>query len=167
MKKHIVFLLFVLAGVTSQAQGFGGAISAGYLTELDGAGGSADLIYEFNEKWGVSTDFTFAAADSNIVRNKWTILNLNARYKVYDEFYLFAGGQWLNVNLKGKGLSDGNPLGEEFETSEDGVGFNLGTGYKYNLADNVNVFADVKYVAIDVAELSGYIHARLGLHFDF
>lgn len=167
MKKNIVILLFVLFGVTAYSQGFGGAISAGYLSELDGAGGSADLIYEFNEKWGVSTDFTFAASETKAVRNKWTILNLNARYKVYDEFYFLGGGQWLNVTLKGKGLSDGNPLGEEFETSEDGVGFNVGAGYKYNLADNVNIFADVKYVGIDVGELSGYVHARLGLHFDF
>ena len=96
--RKIFFLAIVLLGFTSlHAQGFGIGISGGYLSELDGIGGTADLIYEFDEHWGVSSSFTFAAKDDTGVRAKWTILDLNARYVVYDEFYLLAGGEYLNI----------------------------------------------------------------------
>ncbi|MBL4663499.1 MAG: hypothetical protein JKY22_08090, partial [Flavobacteriaceae bacterium] len=47
MKKiyFLAFTFFAIYGV--QAQGFGIGVGAGYLSELEGFGGSADLIYEF------------------------------------------------------------------------------------------------------------------------
>jgi len=163
MKKLLFLFLTIGSMYGAQAQGFGMGVAAGYLTELDGFGGSADLIYEFDEHWGVSSTFTYAVSDNEGVRSKWTILDVNARYKVYDEFYLLAGGEYLSANLKLLGLGGGNPTGGDVTQSVTDFGINAGTGYKYNLMDNVNVYAEVKYVFIDV----GYIHGKLGLLFDF
>lgn len=146
------------------AQGFGAAISGGYLSEIEGFGATADLIYEIDEKWGVSTDATYSVADAGSTRAKWFIIDLNGRYKVYDEAYILAGGEYLNITLKQGGLGLGAVTTTEFETSNGEFGFNAGAGYKYNIIDNVNVFTEVKYVIIDPA---GYFHARLGLQFDF
>ncbi|MEL6812370.1 MAG: outer membrane beta-barrel protein [Bacteroidota bacterium] len=162
MKKlfFLAITLFSLYGV--QAQGFGIGLSGGYLSELDGFGGSLDLIYELDEKWGVNGTFTFATADETGFRTKWTILDLNARYKVYDEFYLLAGGEYISANIRELGLGGGNPIGGGAETDTSDFGINAGTGYKYNLADNVNIFAEVKYVFLD----QGYVHGKLGILFD-
>jgi hypothetical protein len=163
MKKIIFITISLLSVYSLQAQGFGAGISGGYLSELEGFGGSADLIYDVDEKWGASTTFTYAVADKDGVRSKWTIVDLNGRYKVIDELYLLAGGQYLSVNLKELGLGGGDPLSTERTITGSEFGVNTGTGYKYNIADNVNVFAEVKYVFMDL----GYLHARLGLIFDF
>jgi len=162
--KKIYFLAFTFFAICgAQAQGFGIGVGAGYLSEIEGFGGSADLIYEFDEHWGVSSTFTYSVADKEGVRAKWTIVDVNARYTVYDALYLLAGGEYLSVNLKLLGLGAGNPIGAEQKFSESNFGVNVGTGYKYNLVDNVNVFAEVKYVLMD----QGYIHGKLGLIFDF
>ena len=163
MKKLFFLLITVVSAYSANAQGWGGAVSAGYLTEIDSFGGSADLIYEFNEKWGVSSTFTYAVGSANDVRTKWTILDLNARYKVYDEVYLLAGGEYISAKLEQQGLSAGNPLSQELTFTDSDFGANIGAGYKYNLMDNVNLFGEVKYVALE----TGYIHGRLGLLFDF
>ena len=163
MKKiyFLAFTFFAIYGV--QAQGFGIGVGAGYLSELEGFGGSADLIYEFDEHWGVSSTFTYAVADKDGVRSKWTIFDVNARYKVYEELYLLAGGEYLSANLRLLGLGGGDPTGGEGAFTDSEYGVNLGTGYTYNLVDNVNIFAEVKYVLMDV----GYVHGRLGLRFNF
>ncbi len=162
MKKIVFLFVFLFTSAMIYAQGFGAGISGGYLTELDGFGGSADLIYEFDEHWGVSTTFTFAVSEEGSLRNKWTALDLNARYKVFDELYLLAGGEYLSITLKDNGLGGGS-IGGSFEVSDSEFGVNVGAGYKYNIVDNVNIFAEVKYVAVE----TGYIHSRLGLLFDF
>jgi len=162
--KKILFFFAVLAGsYTMSAQGFGGAISGGYLSEIEGFGGTVDLIYNIDDKWSVATDATYSVADSGPTRNKWFIVDLNARYKVFDEAYLLGGGEYLSINLKSGGLGAGS-IGPEIETSNSEFGFNAGAGYKYRIIDNVSVFTEVKYVVIDPA---GYFHARLGLYFDF
>jgi len=163
MKKLFFLLVTIGSMYGAQAQGFGMGVAAGYLTELDGFGASADLIYELDERWGVSSTFTYAVSDKESLRSKWTILDVNARYKVYDEFYLLAGGEYLSANLKLLGLGGGNPSGGDISSKVTDFGINAGTGYKYNLMDNVNVYAEVKYVFID----AGYIHGKLGLLFDF
>ena len=161
--KKIFFLTITLLCLSGmQAQGFGIGISGGYLTELDGIGGSADLIYEFDDKWGVSSTFTFAAKDDTGVRAKWTIFDLNGRYNVIEELYLIAGGEYLSVNLRELGLGGGNPTGGTRTSTASDYGINAGTGYKYNVVDNINIFAEVKYVIFD----TGYLHARLGILFD-
>ena len=162
--RKIFFLAIALLGFTSlHAQGFGIGISGGYLSELDGIGGTADLIYELDEHWGVSSTFTYSVKDKEGVRAKWTVVDVNARYKVYDELYLLAGGEYLSANLKLLGLGGGNPIGAEQKFSTSDYGINAGTGYTYNLVDNVNVFAEVKYVFMD----QGYVHGKLGLRFNF
>lgn len=163
MKKLFLFAITLFCAGGLYAQGFGIGVSGSYFTELDGLGGTADLIYEFNENWGASTSFSFAAADDTGVRAKWTIVDLSARYSVIDDLYLLAGGQYLSVNLKELGLGGGNPLGSDRIDGSDEFGFHAGTGYVYNLVDNVNVFAEVRYAFVD----SGYVHGKLGLRFDF
>lgn len=162
MKKLFIFSILFFTAFAINAQGFGAAVSGGYLSELDGIGASGDLIYEFDEHWGVSTNATYAVADETDTRAKWFAVDLNGRYKVYDELYLLAGGEYLSITLKGLGLGGGSITGESKVTNSD-FGINVGSGYKYNLLDNVNVFAEAKYVIID----TGYFHARLGLQFDF
>jgi len=162
MKNFFFLVITLLSLYGAQAQGFGIGLSGGYLSELDGFGGSLDLIYELDEKWGVNSTFTFATADETGVRSKWTILDLNARYKVYDEFYLLAGGEYISINIKELGLGGGNPIGGSSEVEDSDFGINAGTGYKYNIADNVNIFAEVKYVFLD----QGYVHGKLGVLFD-
>jgi len=163
MKKLFFFAIALLSIYGIRAQEFGAGISGGYLTELEGFGGSVDLISDITEKWGVSATFTYAVADKSGVRSKWTVVDVNGRYKVIDELYLLAGGEYLYVNLKELGLGGGDPLSTERTITGSDFGVNLGTGYIYNIADNVNVFAEVKYVIMDL----GYLHARLGLIFDF
>ena len=163
MKKIIFFAILFLSIYGVQAQTFGAGISGGYLTELEGFGGSVDLVSEITEKWGVSAVFTYAVADKSGIRSKWTVVDFNGRYKVIDELYLLVGGEYLYVNLKELGLGGGDPLSSERTIKGSDFGLNLGTGYIYNIADNVNVFTEVKYVIMDL----GYLHARLGLIFDF
>ncbi len=162
MKKLLFVLAIVLSVHTARSQGFGASISGGYLSEIEAFGASADLIYDITEKWGVSTNGTFAVADAGSLRTKWFAIDLNARYKVYDEFYVLGGGEYLNITLKEGGLGGGT-IEQESEISNSEFGVNAGAGYKYNIIDNVNVFAEAKYVILDAA----YFHARLGLQFDF
>lgn len=89
------------------------------------------------------------------------MVDLNGRYKVIDELYLLAGGEYISLTVKNTGLGGGSIQGES-EVTETDFGINLGSGYKYNIMDNVNVFAEVKYVIIE----QGYLHARLGILFD-
>jgi len=163
MKKLLLTICLITVAQLSFAQGFGAAISGGYLTEIDSFGASGDLIYEFNEKWGVGTTITYSVAEEGSIRTKWLALDLNARYKVIDELYVLAGGEFLDIKYKSQGLGGGDPLDPDVTLDATEFGANIGTGYKYNLIDNVNVFAEVKYVLMD----QGYVHARLGLHFDF
>lgn len=163
MKKIIILAITFLSIYSVQAQGFGAGISGGYLTEIEGFGGSVDLISEINEKWGVSATFTYAVADKDGIRSKWTVVDVNGRFKVIEELYLLAGGEYLSVNLKELGLGGGDPISTERSIKGSDFGVNVGTGYIYNIADNVNVFAEVKYVIMEL----GYLHARLGLIFDF
>lgn len=163
MKKLLVLLTVLLGMYTMNAQGWGVSVSGGYLTEIAGIGFSADVIYDITEKFGVSTDVTYSVADVGSTRAKWFAVDLNGHYKVIEEFYLLAGGEYLNVTLKELGLGGGSPLNNKSTTSGSEFGFNLGTGYKYNLINNVNIFAEAKYVIMDVS----YFHARLGLQFDF
>ncbi len=162
MKKILFILAFTTGILSTQAQGFGASVSGGYLSEIDAIGASGDLIYEFNEKWGVSTNATFAVADEKSTRAKWFAVDLNGRYKVISELYVLAGGEYLNITLKQLGLGGGS-IGQESEISDGEFGINVGSGYKYNLIDNVSIFAEAKYVILE----EGYFHARLGLQFDF
>ena len=161
MKKYI-FLLMIISGVyNSNAQGFGVSISAGYLSEIEAMGFGADLIYEFDEKWGVSTNGTWAVADIAEDKLRWLAFDLNARYKVYDNLYALIGGELLRSTFTDRSNVGGFIIGETKISMTD-YGVNLGTGYKYNIADNVNIFAEVKYVVIE----TGYVHARAGVQFD-
>jgi opacity protein-like surface antigen len=163
MRKIFFVIIAILGFTTLQAQGFGIGLSGGFLSELDGIGGTADLIYELDEHWGVSTSYTFATRDDTGVRAKWNVIDLNARYVVYDEFYLLAGGEYLKINLKQLGLSGGNPVGGDQVADASEYGANAGVGYKYNLVDNVNLFAEMKYAFVD----AGYVHGKFGIRFDF
>ena len=162
MKKIYILVITFFCATGIYAQDFGVAVSAGYLTDLEGYGGTADLIYNFDDKWGASTSFTYAVADQDAVRAKWSIFDLNARYTLIDGLYGLAGGQYLSVNLEELGLGGGNPVSQERSLSDSEFGFQAGGGYIYNLADNVNIFAEVKYAFVNV----GYLHAKLGILFD-
>ena len=146
----------------AQAQEFGAAIHAGYLTEIEAIGAGADLTYEFTEKIGITASGTFAATEEQGIRNKWFALDLNGRYNVVDKLYVLAGGEYLSATVKNLGLGGGNISGESTVTDSE-FGINLGGGYRYTIVDNVSVFAEVKYVVLD----AGYVHARAGLHFGF
>ena len=169
MKRILIIAMFLVGMASVNAQGFKAGIAGGYITELEGIGVSADLIYELNEKWGISNTTTFTVIEDNNIRTKWLALDLNGRYKIVDELYAIAGVEMLSLAYKNAsdfGILTGSgnipPSSTEF-------GGNLGAGYKYNLIDNINIFGEVKYTFIDnvVLASSGYIHGRLGLLFDF
>ncbi|MEM7186857.1 MAG: outer membrane beta-barrel protein [Bacteroidota bacterium] len=162
MRKIYVFAIALLCSIGLSAQDFGIGVSGSYLTELEGFGGTAELIYNIDENWGASTSFTYAVADAENIRSKWSIVDLNARYNVIDGFYVLAGGQYLSVNLRELGLGGGNPVSTERTLSESEFGFQAGAGYIYNLADNVNLFAEIRYASVN----TGYVHGKLGILFD-
>ncbi|RDK85347.1 outer membrane beta-barrel protein [Marinirhabdus gelatinilytica] len=162
MKKIVFIIAILFTTVTVQAQEFGIGVHGGYLTELEGVGGGLDLNYDFNEKWGVAFGGTFAVDEDFGVRNKWFALDLNGRYYVVDKLYAFAGGEYLSITVKTLGLGGGS-LESESEVSDSDFGVNLGTGYRYNIIDNVNLYAEIKYVLLD----AGYVHAKAGIHFSF
>ncbi len=163
MKKIILIATIIFASVQLQAQEFGLAAHGGYLTEIDAIGAGIDLNYDFSEKWGISTATVFAATDNGGIRNKWFAVDLNARYYVVDKLYAFAGGEYLSLTVKSLGLGGGAFLSSTSTTKDSEFGVNLGTGYRYNLVDNINLFAEVKYVLLD----AGYVHAKAGIHFSF
>lgn len=170
MKKYIILLVMIAGISTAGAQGFKAGFGAGYLTGIDGAGGSVDLIYELNEKWGISNTNTFAFAEiQGDDRLKWFAVDLNARYKFLKRFYAIAGVEYLAITFVDKTNLGGFSTGDErFHSSE--IGGNVGVGYVYNLIDNVNIFVETKYSFLELGEQvddSGYLHARLGLLFDF
>lgn len=162
MKRIFLLAVALIAFQAVQAQGFSLGFSGGFLTELDGIGGTADAVYEITEKWSAASDFTYAVAEESGVRSKWSIVSLNVRFKVYDEFYLLGGGQYLSVNVKELGLGGGNPISSGRILSGNDFGANAGAGYIYNVMDNVNIFAEVRSVFMD----NSYVHARLGVLFD-
>lgn len=161
--KNIVLLLIVLSTVfTTKAQEFGTAIHVGYLTEIDAIGFGADLTYDINDTWGVATNATFAFSEVGEDNLNWIGLDLNAHYTFFDELYALAGGEYLSQTFKDKSTVGGFTLGEDKITTSD-FGVNVGAGYRYNLVDNVSLFAEVKYVILE----AGYVHARVGMHFGF
>jgi outer membrane immunogenic protein len=162
MKKFILIVAIIITSFQITAQEFGIGAHAGYLTEIDAIGAGVDLNYDFSDKWGIATATVFSATDDNGIRDKWFAIDLNARYYVIDKLYAFAGGEYLSLTVKNLGLGGGNIGGTSTETDSE-FGVNLGTGYRYNLVDNVNLFAEVKYVALE----AGYVHAKAGIHFSF
>jgi outer membrane immunogenic protein len=162
MKKLLLLVITLISFQFVNAQGFGVSISAGYLSEIDNAGYSADLLYHFNEKLGIATNATLAITELREDKLTWFATDLNAHYKIFDEVYVLAGGEYLSSTYTDRSAIGGFVFGESKTTTTD-FGFNLGGGYKYNLVDNVNLFTEMKYVIIE----TGYFHARLGVQFDF
>ena len=162
MKKLLIIMIALFGFQFSNAQGFGVSISAGYLSEIDNAGYSADLLYHFDEKWGIATNVTIALNEIKEDKLTWFAADLNAHYKVFDELYLLAGGEYLSSTYTDRSSIGGFVFGET-KFKETDFGINLGGGYKYVLVDNVSLFTEMKYVVIE----TGYFHARLGVQFDF
>ena len=177
MKKLLLLLCFFAGFSFIQAQeqnsddtGFRAGFAAGYLSEIESIGGSVDLLYQIDQKWsfGITTLFTVNELP-NKERLKWFTMDLNARYKVYDEFYMLAGGQYLYQTLIEKTYIGGFESGEQ-TVKDSNFGANIGAGYIYHLLSNVNIFAEIKYTlladeSVPVAS-SGYMQARIGMVFD-
>jgi hypothetical protein len=169
MKKVLVLLCLLVGFAVTQAQGFKAGFGVGYVSEIESIAGSIDLIYELNEKWGVSNTTMFTVNElPNNNRLKWLAFDLNARYKVYKEFYVLAGGQFMSESLLEKQFIGGFVSGETTVNNAE-FGGNIGAGYKYHLISNVNIFAEIKYTLINSEPVnsSGYVHGRLGMVFDF
>ena len=103
MKKLLLLLCFFAGFSITQAQeqnfddvGFKAGFAAGYLSEIESFGGSVDLIYQLNDKWSIGNTNMFSVGGlPGTDRLSWFTLDLNTRYKVYDEFYILVGGQYL------------------------------------------------------------------------
>ena len=177
MKKLLLLLCFFAGFSFIQAQeqnsddaGFRAGFAAGYLSEIESIGGSVDLLYQIDQKWsfGITTLFTVNELP-NKERLKWFTTDLNARYKVYDEFYILAGGQYLYQTLIEKTYIGGFESGEQV-VKDSNFGANIGAGYIYHLLSNVNVFLEIKYTLLAdesaPVQSSGYMQARIGMVFD-
>ena len=177
MKKLLLLLCFFAGFSFIQAQeqnsddtGFRAGFAAGCLSEIESIGGSVDLLYQIDQKWsfGITTLFTVNELP-NKERLKWFATDLNARYKVYDEFYMLAGGQFLYQTLIEKTLIDNFNLGEQV-VQDTNFGANIGAGYVYHLLNNANVFVELKYTLLAdesaPVQSSGYMQARIGMVFD-
>ena len=177
MKNFLLLFCFFIGFSTIQAQqqyniskGFGAGFAAGYLSEIDAVGGSVDLIYKLNEKWSIANTNLFTVSElPSKERLKWFSMDLNARYNVYDTFYMLVGGQFLYQTLIEKVLVGGFVSGEQAVKTSN-FGANIGGGYTYHLLNNANVFVEVKYTILAEKsvpiESSGYMQARIGMVFD-
>ena len=177
MKNFLLLFCFFVGFSTIQAQqqynvskGFGACFAASYLSEIDAVGGSVDLLYKFNEKWSIANTnlFTVSKLPSE-ERLKWFSMDINARYNVYDTFYMLAGGQFLYETFIEKVLVGGFVSGEQAIRSSN-FGANIGGGYIYHLLNNANIFVEVKYTILaeesKPLKSSGYMQARIGMVFD-
>lgn len=162
MKKISLFLFVFTIAWTAKAQEFGAAIHLGYLTEINTVGFGADVLYDINDTWGVASNATIALSEVDDGNLNWFAVDLNAHYTFFDELYALAGGEYLNQTNVIESSVGGFTLGKEKVRNSD-FGVNVGGGYRYNLVDNVSLFAEVKYVILE----TGYVHARAGLHFGF
>jgi len=177
MKKLLLLLCFFAGFSVIQAQdqyndskGFKAGFAAGYLSEIESFGGSVDLIYQLDQKWSIANTTLFTVSElPSKERLKWFSMDLNARYNVYDKFYMLAGGQFLYQTFIEKVLVGGFVSGEQAIKSSN-FGANIGAGYVYHLLSNANVFAEIKYTILanesEPVESSAYMQARIGLVFD-
>lgn len=177
MKKLLLLLCFFAGFTVIQAQeqyndskGFRAGFAAGFLSEIESVGGSVDLIYQLDQKWSIANTTLFTVSElPSKERLKWFSMDLNARYKVYDAFYMLAGGQFLYQTFIEKVLVGGFVSGEQAIKSSN-FGANIGAGYVYHLLSNANVFAEIKYTILanesEPVESSSYMQARIGLVFD-
>tara|TARA_B100000795_G_scaffold263296_1_gene242271 strand:- start:50013 stop:50549 length:537 start_codon:yes stop_codon:yes gene_type:complete len=176
--KKVLLLLCLLAGFSiTQAQdqyndsrGLKAGFAVGYISEISSIGGSLDLIYELDNKWSIGNTNMFTVNElPNKERLKWFTSDLNARYKVYNELYLLAGGQVLFETLIEKTFIGGFVSGEQTITNSK-FGGNIGAGYKYHLISNANIFVEIKYTRLGSESTpvisSGYMQARIGMVFD-
>ena len=107
MKKLLLLLCFFAGFSVIQAQdqyndskGFKAGFAAGYLSEIESFGGSVDLIYQLDQKWSIANTTLFTVSElPSKERLKWFSMDLNARYNVYDKFYMLAGGQFYIKHL--------------------------------------------------------------------
>ena len=177
MKNFLLLFCFFVGFSAIQAQeqynvtkGFRAGFAAGYLSEIDAVGGSVDLIYQLNERWSIANTnlFTVSKLPSK-ERLKWFTMDLNTRYKLYDEFYLLTGCQFLYETFIKKTYIGGFESGEQVVKSSN-FGVNIGGGYVYHLLSNVNVFAEIKNTILaeesEPIKSSGYMQARIGMVFD-
>ena len=177
MKKLLLLLCFFAGFTVIQAQeqyndskGFRAGFAAGFLSEIESVGGSVDLIYQLDQKWSIANTTLFTVSElPSKERLKWFSMDLNARYKVYDAFYMLAGGQFLYQTLVEKTYIGGFESGEH-TIKISNFGANIGAGYVYHLLSNANVFAEIKYTILAnesvPVESSSYMQARIGLVFD-
>ncbi|MAZ72453.1 MAG: hypothetical protein CMC70_04835 [Flavobacteriaceae bacterium] len=166
MKKLIVLIALVtVTNLTTRcfAQDLGGAIHAGYLSEIETLGFGGSLLYDINDTWGLAAGGTFAFKSEDNIDVRWIAADLDVHYTFFDNLYALAGGQYLSARVKEDETFNGFVLNEGSAVTSSDFGVNVGAGYRYNLMDNVSVYSEVKYVALE----SGYIDARLGLHFAF
>lgn len=174
MKKLLLLLCFFAGFSITQAQeqnfddvGFKAGFAAGYLSEIESFGGSVDLIYQLNDKWSIGNTNMFSVGGlPGTDRLSWFTLDLNTRYKVYDEFYILVGGQYL---FEEKTIKD-NTYRENEKIRDQNFGANIGAGYIYHLLSNANVFVELKYTLLAdeslPVESSSYMQVRIGLVFD-
>ena len=174
--KKLLLLLCLLAGfsfIQAQEQNsddawFKAGFAAGYLSEIESFGGSVDLIYQLNDKWSIGNTNMFSVGSlTKSDRLSWLTLDFNLRYRVYDEFYTFVGGQYL---FETKTEKEFNGLTGDDKIKEQYFGANIGAGYIYHLLSNANVFVELKYTLLAdesvPVQSSGYMQARIGMVFD-
>jgi len=153
--KKILFLLFVVATFSVQAQEFhfGGGLALGTKSGINldsedgigiGFGINAFTEYSFTEKISVNGGFTyFIPSKADIMMG--LEMKLTAYQIVADAHYNFLEGDFglyglAGLNFSSAGVTVSDDKGKSESTSDSKVGLDLGVGAAYNV-----LFGELKY----------------------
>jgi outer membrane receptor protein involved in Fe transport len=161
MKKRILFTLLTvgLISVSSLKAQFSIGPGVVYATEIENIGISANLNYDFSEKWGAMAGYTYffekeesGSTGYGTITNsvKYWTLDFDGTYTLSNKdksrLYVLAG-----LNMMYWDYGDG-------ETSTSDAGFNLGAGWRYKLGKKMDLVPEARYTI-----RQGYGYFRIGV----
>lgn len=147
MKKLLLFVVVALVSISASAQKGSKAVgfNLGYGTEVETLSLGVKGLYGITDRIEGEASFNYF-----LKSNGWTMWNINA-----DAHYLFPLQEKLTV-YPIAGLSYvhvGFDYEDEFveASGSDGkIGLNLGGGIRYNVTNNIDLNAEIKYQIVSV-----------------
>ena len=140
MKKRFLFtviIIGIMAVSTAKAQ-FSIGPGVLYGTDLRQFGISANVNYDFAEKFGVMADYTYFLPKNS---QNWWSLDFDGTYTFFKksaEWYALAGIDLLNFKSSAGGENVGS-------TSLSYTGVNIGIGWKFKIGDKMKLVPEWRY----------------------